>query len=610
MTDTHASYLKDLVVKDAQAKDVQLSDLMKKVTLIVNIDCNVGEGTNTECEALQDVYMRYKDKGLEILAFPCDQFQLSLTEAPYTGEAVKDDLEKRLGVTFPIMHKVNVNGAHAHPLFIYLQTRLSGFPTDSIKWDFTKFLIVDYEPTKRYAPTTSVMAIEPEIAHALGIDLKKEDEGAHTMFQNVFEAIQAPTTQIPAPGVTAEPKSKTADQSDNLTSTSIFPEDKPQTNDSNASQEKLGEDVQQSSSESESKLSGPNQQSQDLQQRENLPAHQDQEQTLDTTNTNDSGLQDSSKEDESGDRNRDFENRDNLNPSEQQYDDIEPLQDKNQVMADIKYCQEKEVDNNLKEHGGETHESEEQYIPARNQIDNPMPDSQILSDDKEKEPLLGGVKPVSYVQDTSGTQFEQHQDESEVVKQVRIAEPPTTPSRKTRHRRKSIKHEVLAPSDLQPLDSTAERDIPQDLEKTNEPADELADQPVDPEFTVGSPAKGAKRESARRSPGANTKRAKNKHRRASKDVHLSKANLSLSQHQQQRLELAMNIDPSSTFLEDDLPTIRSDKVSSTRPTRMGKRDKYRVVVVEGADRAGPRSVTHHSSHSQSLFDRLPHMIST
>jgi len=161
-------YLKDIVIKNDEDQDVNIGDLLKKVTLIVNIDCNVGAGANMECEDLQEVYLRYRHLGFEILAFPCDQFQLSLNESPLTAREIKEDLIKRFNVNFPVMHKVNVNGPAAHPLFLFLQKRLSGFPVDVIKWDFTKFLIVDGEPAKRYAPTTSVLSIEPEIAEALG----------------------------------------------------------------------------------------------------------------------------------------------------------------------------------------------------------------------------------------------------------------------------------------------------------------------------------------------------------------------------------------------------------------------------------------------------------
>jgi len=161
-----ADYLKDLVVRDCSGQDYYMHELLKTVTLIVNVDCKVGGESNNECPGLEALYLKYKDRGFEILAFPCDQFQIG-SRAHCTAMEVKEDLAKRYHVTFPIMHKVNVNGETAHPLFIYLQKRLSGFPNDAIKWDFTKFLIVDGEPKKRYAPTVSPQSIELEIAHHL-----------------------------------------------------------------------------------------------------------------------------------------------------------------------------------------------------------------------------------------------------------------------------------------------------------------------------------------------------------------------------------------------------------------------------------------------------------
>lgn len=180
-----AEYLKDLVVRDEMGQDHCMAELMQRVTLIVNVDCKVGGESNNECPGLQALYLKYKERGFEILAFPCDQFQLG-GKAHCTAADVKQDLAKRYHATFPIMHKVNVNGETAHPLFIFLQKRLSGFPNDAIKWDFTKFLIVDGEPTKRYAPTVSPQSIEVEIAHHLGVS----PEGAQMQISSPIDGGQ------------------------------------------------------------------------------------------------------------------------------------------------------------------------------------------------------------------------------------------------------------------------------------------------------------------------------------------------------------------------------------------------------------------------------------
>jgi len=161
--------IKEFVVKDVNGNDVQMSDLVKKVTLIVNIDCKEGGMNNMECKDLQQMYTQFKERGLEVVAFPSAQFQyVSSQGSELPASKVKEDLQKRYNVSFHIMDKVNVNGDSAHPLFMFLQRRLSGFPTNAIKWDFTSFLCVDGTPMKRYAPMTPVAMIEKDISEALG----------------------------------------------------------------------------------------------------------------------------------------------------------------------------------------------------------------------------------------------------------------------------------------------------------------------------------------------------------------------------------------------------------------------------------------------------------
>jgi len=168
MSSVECCHVRDFVVKNEMGNDIQLGNLLKPVTLIVNIDCKVGGHVNHECKDLQDLYLRYQQRGFEILAFPSDQFQIVSSQGQsLTAMDVKQDLMKRYGVTFPILHKVNVNGDNAHPLFMYLQKTLSGFPTNAIKWDFTKFLLVNGEPQKRYAPTSTVSTVETDISHML-----------------------------------------------------------------------------------------------------------------------------------------------------------------------------------------------------------------------------------------------------------------------------------------------------------------------------------------------------------------------------------------------------------------------------------------------------------
>ncbi|KAH9279367.1 Glutathione peroxidase [Echinococcus granulosus] len=101
---------------------------------------------------LQDLYTKYSSQGLRILAFPCNQFR---NQEPGTNAEIKEAARNKFGLTFDFFSKVDVNGPDALPLFIYLQKTLKGTLTNSIKWNFTKFLIDrNGIPYKRYSPTT------------------------------------------------------------------------------------------------------------------------------------------------------------------------------------------------------------------------------------------------------------------------------------------------------------------------------------------------------------------------------------------------------------------------------------------------------------------------
>ena len=118
-------------VKDIDGSEVDLSSYKGKVILIVNVASACG--FTPQYEGLQDLFERYKDKGLEILAFPCNQFG---SQEPGSNEQIKTFCEDKYSVTFKLFDKVNVIGDHASPLFNYLN-ELAG---RDIKWNFTKFL--------------------------------------------------------------------------------------------------------------------------------------------------------------------------------------------------------------------------------------------------------------------------------------------------------------------------------------------------------------------------------------------------------------------------------------------------------------------------------------
>ncbi|KAK4804546.1 hypothetical protein SAY86_004363 [Trapa natans] len=154
----------DYVVKDARGNDVNLSSYKGKVLLIVNVASQCGL-TNSNYTELAEVYGKYKDQGLEILAFPCNQFG---AQEPGTNEQILEFACTRFKAEYPIFDKVDVNGEKAAPLYKFLKSSKGGLLGDDIKWNFSKFL-VDKEGNvaDRYAPTTSPLSIEKDIKKLL-----------------------------------------------------------------------------------------------------------------------------------------------------------------------------------------------------------------------------------------------------------------------------------------------------------------------------------------------------------------------------------------------------------------------------------------------------------
>ncbi|TYH59524.1 hypothetical protein ES332_D08G228100v1 [Gossypium tomentosum] len=131
----------DFTVKDARGNDVDLSGL-----------------TNSNYTELSKLYEQYKDQGFEILAFPCNQFG---GQEPGNNEQILEFACTRFKAEYPIFDKVDVNGEKAAPIYKFLKSSKGGLFGDSIKWNFSKFL-VDKEGhvVDRYAPTTSPLSIE------------------------------------------------------------------------------------------------------------------------------------------------------------------------------------------------------------------------------------------------------------------------------------------------------------------------------------------------------------------------------------------------------------------------------------------------------------------
>jgi glutathione peroxidase len=135
-----------------------------KVLLVVNVASKCG--FTPQYEGLEALYRQYRDKGLEVLGFPCDQFR---HQEPGDETEIARFCSLTYDVSFPLFAKIDVNGPHAHPLYAWLRKERPGvLGTQGIKWNFTKFLVGrDGAVLKRYAPTTKPQAIEDDIKAAL-----------------------------------------------------------------------------------------------------------------------------------------------------------------------------------------------------------------------------------------------------------------------------------------------------------------------------------------------------------------------------------------------------------------------------------------------------------
>ena len=127
----------DFNVKTITEEERSMSDYKDKVVLIVNVASECG--FTPQYEGLEKLYQNYHKQGLEILAFPCNQFG---GQEPGTPKQIQHFCKVNFGVTFPLFAKIDVNGEHTDPLYVYLKEKAPGIlGTQSIKWNFTKFLI-------------------------------------------------------------------------------------------------------------------------------------------------------------------------------------------------------------------------------------------------------------------------------------------------------------------------------------------------------------------------------------------------------------------------------------------------------------------------------------
>ena len=139
------------------------SEYKGQVLLVVNTASKCG--FTPQFEGLEALNEHYKDQGLTVVGFPCNQFG---SQDPGSNDEIGAFCQKNYGVSFPMMAKVDVNGKNAHPIFNWLKGQKGGLLTGGIKWNFTKFLVgSDGQVTDRYAPTTKPEAIKADIEKAL-----------------------------------------------------------------------------------------------------------------------------------------------------------------------------------------------------------------------------------------------------------------------------------------------------------------------------------------------------------------------------------------------------------------------------------------------------------
>ncbi|OUR98481.1 glutathione peroxidase [Halobacteriovorax marinus] len=139
----------DCKVKTNKNEEIDFSTYKGKVLLIVNTASKCG--FTPQYAGLEELYKSYKSKGLEILAFPCNQFG---EQEPGTSEDIASFCDLQFNITFPLFDKIDVNGENSHPLYEYLKKEAPGLlGSKKIKWNFTKFLVSkDGEAIKRYSP--------------------------------------------------------------------------------------------------------------------------------------------------------------------------------------------------------------------------------------------------------------------------------------------------------------------------------------------------------------------------------------------------------------------------------------------------------------------------
>lgn len=154
----------DIPLTRIDGSQTSLAEYRNKVLLIVNTASHCG--FTSQYAGLESLFRKYQDQGLVVLGFPCNQFG---AQEPGDESQIASFCETKFDISFPMFSKVDVNGPHAHPLFVALKSKAKGvLGSEAIKWNFTKFLVNrDGEVVQRYAPLTKPEDIQAEVAELI-----------------------------------------------------------------------------------------------------------------------------------------------------------------------------------------------------------------------------------------------------------------------------------------------------------------------------------------------------------------------------------------------------------------------------------------------------------
>ena len=148
-----------LEARSPSGRPIAMKEFQGKVVLIVNTATRCG--LTPQFEGLEQLHQKFKEQGVVVLGFPCNQFN---GQEPETNETIEEVCRINHGVSFQLTEKVDVNGSNEHPVFSFLKRKKPGLFGKRIKWNFTKFLIDrNGNPIKRYAPTVKPEKIEKDI---------------------------------------------------------------------------------------------------------------------------------------------------------------------------------------------------------------------------------------------------------------------------------------------------------------------------------------------------------------------------------------------------------------------------------------------------------------